>query len=86
MAGKPARRPRKPGEPPASPPLVKKTIRLSDVTAKRLGVESVMTGEAESAIVERVLAAYLEGWRLPSKIGGMTPPPPDASARSEDAA
>ena len=76
---------RAPGESESQGP-VKKTFRLSDLTSKRLGVESVMTGESESAIVERVLAAYLHGWRLPSKTGSTPPPPAEGAGRAEDAA
>jgi len=86
MARKSAKGSRRPGDEPEGSGLVKKTFRLGDLTAKRLGVEAVMTGESESAIVERVLAAYLCGWRLPSKTGAPTPPPQGEAGRAEDAA
>ncbi len=86
MGRKPAKGPGRPSEASESQGLVKKTFRLSEMTAKRLGVEGVMTGESESGIVERVLAAYLHGWRLPSKTGGATPPPAGEADRAEDAA
>jgi hypothetical protein len=57
---------------PASGDLVKLTLRLPRVTAQRLGVASVMTAESQSAIVARVLAAHLAGWRLPSNLGTST--------------
>ena len=53
----------------ANPDVVKLTVRISSLTAKRLGVESVMTGKSQSDIVESVLAVHLAGWRLPSKAG-----------------
>ncbi len=86
MARKSARGPGRPADEPESQGLVKKTFRLKDMTAKRLGVEAVMTGESESGIVERVLSGYLHGWRLPSKTGGATPPPAGDAGSAEDAA
>jgi hypothetical protein len=58
----------------ASQDVVKITVRLDGLVAKRLGVESVMTGESQSDIANRVLGAYLSGWRLPSKVGGVVLP------------
>lgn len=83
MAGRKARRP---GGEPAGGGTVKVTIRLTVATAQRLGVEAAMSRVSQSSIVERVLASYLEGWRLPSKIG--VPPSPGAGRAdgAEDAA
>lgn len=86
MARKPYKATGRQVEASESPGLTKKTFRLSEMTAKRLGVESVMTGESESGIVERVLSAYLHGWRLPSKAGAPTPPPTSDAGGAEDAA
>ncbi len=86
MSRKSAKGPRRPVDESEGPGLVKKTFRLGGLTAKRLGVESVMTGESESGIVERVLAEYLHGWRLPSKTGGATPLPAGDADRAGDAA
>lgn len=86
MAGKATRRSRRLADESAAPGTVKKTFRLADLTAKRLGVESVMTGEPESRIVDRVLTEYLSRWRLPSKTGGAESPPIDPAARADDAA
>jgi hypothetical protein len=74
MADKRARRSGQQTEPLASSGVVKITVRLDELVAKRLGVESVMTGESQSDIANRVLGAYLSGWRLPSKVGGVVPP------------
>ena len=63
--------------------VVKVTLRLSGDTARRLGVESVMSGEPQSSIAERVLAAHLKRWRLPSTI---EPAPAPASASADSAA
>jgi hypothetical protein len=73
MADKRAKRTGQQPEQPASSGVVKITVRLDELVAKRLGVESVMTGESQSDIVNRVLGAYLSGWRLPSKVGGVVP-------------
>lgn len=55
---------------PAVADVVKVTLRISGQTAKRLAIASVMSGESQSSIAERVLAAHLSGWRLPNRIGG----------------
>jgi hypothetical protein len=82
MGEKRAKRASQQTEQPASTGVVKVTIRLDELVAKRLGVESVMTGESQSDIANRVLGAYLSGWRLPSKVGGVVPP----TENTEDAA
>lgn len=74
MADNKARRSSRQTEQPASQGVVKITVRLDELVAKRLGVESVMTGESQSDIANRVLGAYLSGWRLPSKVGGVVLP------------
>ncbi len=74
MADKPTRRARGQSNSLPSPTHVKMTFRLDELVAKRLGVESVMSGEGQSDIVNRVLASYLSAWRLPSKVGGVVPP------------
>ncbi len=74
MADKRSRRSGQQSEPLASSGVVKITVRLDELVAKRLGVESVMTGESQSDIANRVLGAYLSGWRLPSKVGGVVLP------------
>ncbi len=74
MADKRSRRSGQQTEPLAGSGVVKVTIRLDELVAKRLGVESVMTGESQSDIANRVLGAYLSGWRLPSKVGGVVLP------------
>ncbi len=67
-------------EQPATTRVVKVTIRLDELVAKRLGVESVMTGESQSDIANRVLGSYLSGWRLPSKVGGVVLPAENAES------
>ncbi len=82
MAGKPGRKPRQNAESPPSSGFVKVTFKLSDLTAKRLGVQAVMTRESQSDIVEKVLSAYLSGWRLPSRVGAepnLQLDPPDSA-------
>jgi hypothetical protein len=74
MADNKARRSSRQTEPLASSGVVKVTLRLDELVAKRLGVESVMTGESQSDIANRVLGSYLSGWRLPSKVGGVVLP------------
>jgi hypothetical protein len=74
MADKPTRRARGQSNPLPSPTHVKMTFRLDELVGKRLGVESVMTGESQSDIANRVLGAYLSQWRLPSKVGGVVGP------------
>jgi hypothetical protein len=74
MADKRSKRAGQQTEPSASSGVVKVTVRLDELVAKRLGVESVMTGESQSDIANRVLGAYLSGWRLPSKVGGVVIP------------
>lgn len=74
MADKRAKRTSQQTEQLASSGVVKITVRLDELVAKRLGVESVMTGESQSDIANRVLGAYLSGWRLPSKVGGVVAP------------
>jgi hypothetical protein len=69
VAEKKAKRPSQQTEQPATLELVKITVRLDPIVAKRLGVESVMSGESQSSIANRVLGAYLSGWRLPTKVG-----------------
>ena len=59
----------------AAADVAKITVRLTALTAKRLGVEAVMTGRSQSDIVESVLAQHLAGWRLPSKTIGVGTPP-----------
>jgi hypothetical protein len=78
MADKRSRRSGQQTETLASSGVVKVTIRLDELVAKRLGVESVMTGESQSDIANRVLGAYLSGWRLPSKVGGVVLPAENA--------
>ena len=78
-------------ESPATPEVVKATFRLPRQTAQRLAVAAAMTGESQSAITSRVLAAHLAGWRLPSNLGGVQlgpvgtvrPDEPDEPAGSE---
>lgn len=86
MAIKKTRRGGRQAEALANGGISKVTLRLTDLTAKRLGVESVMTGETQSQIAERVLSAYLSAWRLPSKIGGTTNVPGEAPGSAESAA
>lgn len=86
MATKPSRRRRGQGESPAGCGVTKVTLRLTEQTAKRLGVEAVMSGESQSAIAERVLAAHLSAWRLPSKVGGLPDPPVEPGGSAESAA
>ncbi len=74
MADKRSRRSSQQSETVASSGVVKITIRLDELVAKRLGVESVMSGESQSDIANRVLGAYLSGWRLPSKVGHAVEP------------
>jgi hypothetical protein len=74
MGDKRATRARRQTEQPASTGVVKVTVRLDELVAKRLGVESVMTGESQSDICNRVLGSYLSSWRLPSKVGGVVLP------------
>jgi hypothetical protein len=82
MSDKRAKRSSRQTEQSASQDVVKVTIRLDGLVAKRLGVESVMTGESQSDICNRVLGSYLSSWRLPSKVGGVVPP----NENSENAA
>jgi hypothetical protein len=58
--------------------VVKVTLRVDELVAKRLAVESVMTGESQSDIANRVLGHHLSSWRLPSKIGGVVLPSDNA--------
>jgi hypothetical protein len=74
MADKRSKRTGQQTEQLSSSGVVKITVRLDELVAKRLGVESVMTGESQSDIANRVLGAYLSGWRLPSKVGGVVAP------------
>jgi hypothetical protein len=74
MVDKRSKRTGQQSEQPASSGVVKITVRLDELVAKRLGVESVMTGESQSDIANRVLGNYLSGWRLPSKVGGVVLP------------
>ncbi len=74
MAEKKAKRSGQQTETVALTKVAKITVRLDELVAKRLGVESVMTGESQSDIANRVLGAYLSGWRLPSKVGGLVVP------------
>lgn len=69
MSDKKTRRSTRQPEQSATPRVTKVTLRLDELVAKRLGVESVMTGESQSDIANRVLGAYLAAWRLPSKVG-----------------
>ncbi len=88
MSGKSSRRQgdRSASGKPASDGAVKVTLRLSDMTAKRLAVQSAMTGESQGAIAERVLSAYLAGWRLPSNLGAAPPVSTDRADGASDAA
>ncbi len=74
MADKRARRSGRQTEQPPSQGVTKVTVRLDELVAKRLGIESVMSGESQSQIANRVLGAYLSTWRLPSKVGGVVLP------------
>ncbi len=88
MAGKATRRQgdRSASGKSASGGPVKVTLRLTEMTAKRLGVQAVMTGESQSDIAERVLSAYLAGWRLPSNLSVSPPLTADGADGVEDAA
>jgi hypothetical protein len=86
MAGKQTRRGKQHADQSVHSGIVKVTLRLNELTAKRLGVESVMSGESQSDIAERVLSAYLSAWRLPSKVGGTPHQPSDPSGGAENAA
>ena len=81
MSKERARRSGRQAEVSTATKVAKITIRLDEVVAKRLGVEAVMTGRSQSEIANRVLGQYLEGWRLPSKIGAtITPADPAVNA------
>lgn len=84
MDAKPVRRGRRTADKSVNPATVKVTLRLSELTAKRLGVEAVMTGEGISQIADRVLSAYLSAWRLPSKVGGIPAPHINLTDGAED--
>ncbi len=74
MGDRKAKRSSRQTEGTATSGIVKVTLRLDELTAKRLAVESAMTNETQSHIANRVLGEYLSAWRLPSKIGGVAIP------------
>jgi hypothetical protein len=74
MSDKRARRSGRQAEVSATSGVVKVTLRIDEIVAKRLAVESVMTGESQSHIANRVLGHHLSAWRLPSKVGGVVLP------------
>jgi hypothetical protein len=74
MAEKKAKRSGRQTEATANDGIVKVTLRIDELTAKRLAVESAMTNESQSHIANRVLGNYLNAWRLPSKVGGVVLP------------
>jgi hypothetical protein len=74
MAEKKAKRSGRQTDVAANGGIVKVTLRIDELTAKRLAVESAMTNESQSHIANRVLGNYLNAWRLPSKVGGVVLP------------
>lgn len=74
------------GGKPAGVDVAKVTLRLTVRTARRLGVQAVMSGRSQSDIAEDILAAHLTIRRLPYD-GPDTPSPGSGRGdAAEDAA